>query len=78
MGAILPANETSVGCQWNELAILLESALFVKLILQTVSSLILVSGKTRPDKKSLTLLFLCIANAVIKYKRTQHAAATKS
>lgn len=64
------------GCQWNELAILLESALFVKLILQTVSSLILGSDKTRPDKKSLTLLFLCIANAVIK--RTQHAAATKS
>lgn len=76
MGAVLPANETSVGCQWSELAILLESASFVKLILQTVSSLILVSGKTRPDKKSLTLLFLCIANAVIK--RTQHAAATKS
>lgn len=64
------------GCQWNELAILLESALFVKLILQTVSSLILGSDKTRPDKKSLTLLFLCIANSVIK--RTQHAAATKS
>lgn len=64
------------GCQWNELAILLESALFVKLILQTVSSLILGSDKTRPDKKSLTLLFLWIANAVIK--RTQHAAATKS
>ena len=76
MGAVLPANETSVGCQWSELAILLESASFVKLILQTVSSLILVSGKTRPDKKSLTLLFLCIANAVMK--RTQHAAATKS
>lgn len=76
MGAVLPANETSVGCQWSEIAILLESASFVKLILQTVSSLILVSGKTRPDKKSLTLLFLCIANAVMK--RTQHAAATKS
>lgn len=77
MGAVLPANETSSGCRWNELQqfYLTESALFVKLILQAVSTLILVSGKTRPDKKSLTLLFLCIANAV---KRTQHAAATKS
>lgn len=72
MGALLPANETSVGCQWNELAILLESALFSKLILQAVSTLISVSGKTRPDKKSLTL---CIAKA---FKRTLHAAATKS